>query len=375
MGAVLAVLSSLVALVLSVVLLHYAFIMQGFAGESYRHGMSPAHQALNVLGMFLAALPLFVTLWVSWRRFFSDRALEGIPLGLGLPWAAFVVCAGACYLSFSAGEGFTSRAREAATQRARAALRAEVENGAEYKACELVLLDPAATPEDMRRCRALIESLPTPQARWSEFRNFLSQTSDFRSWNPKQLGLAPAWDWNRSLVAVRHDQEWFLRAFYEAWLARPAALQSAEELANLRRLLQGSTRHSGWTPAAVDVLRSQVVPELARHLDSNLERYRGDATAELHLEWVREELETLRTKPAEGGGPPPPKAGAVPEGTIGLAQLGDDETLRLWLRGTPSTGAFGDVYLEYRHYDEPYRKWLSFLGSLPPGEVRPVPPM
>ncbi|MFP2925591.1 hypothetical protein ACLESO_10300 [Pyxidicoccus sp. 3LG] len=375
MGAVLAVVCVLVELALSVALLGFALVTLGFAGEAYRHGMTPAHQALNALGILFAALPLFVTLWVSWRRFFSDRPLEGVPLGLGLPLVACVLCAGACFLSFMAGEWFTSRESEARRQRELAALRAEVEGGAREKSCDLVLLDPAATPEDMRRCRERIESLSTPEARWSELTKFLGETAGFKTWNPKQVGLAPAWDWSKSLAAVRHDQEWFVRAFYEAWLARPDALQSVEELERLRGCLRHGTRYSGWTPAAVEVLRSQVVPELSRRLDSQQDLYRNLPSAETQLQWVREELETLRTKPEEGGGPPPPKPDAVPEGTIGLARLDDDGTLRLWMRGTPSTGAFGDVYLEYHSYDEPYRKWMRYLGALAPREVRPVPSM
>ncbi|MFP2911396.1 hypothetical protein ACLESD_41500 [Pyxidicoccus sp. 3LFB2] len=370
MNAVLAVLSFLVALGLSLALLAFAVVTLGFSGESHRSGMTPLHVALNIVALVIAFAPLVITLWVAWRRFVSSRPWDDVPLGTGLPLVACAVCAGATFLSFLAGEWVASLDSNRKRAQELAALRAEVEGGAQEKACDLVLLDPMATPADMQRCRARIESLSDPRARWAELRKFRHDISGFNGWTPMKVGLAPEWDWNREVVAVRHDQEWFIRAFYETWLAQPAAFQSPEELQHLQGCLRVSTRGHGWTPAALDVLRSQVLPELVGRLESP-----QDPPRDPHVEGrIQELIKSLQESPG-GGGPPTPRLDAVPEGTIGLAKLDDEGNLHLWLRATPTTGAFGDVYFTYDPSDEHLRHWKGHLGSMEPGEVRPVEPL
>jgi hypothetical protein len=371
MSTLFGLLCTVVALGLSVALLGFALVTLGFSGESYRSGMSGLHIAFNTVAVLLALAPLVLSVWVAWRRFISSQPWEAVPLGWGLPFAALAVGAVGCFLAFLGGEWVASLQSEKRRAQERAALRAEVEGGAVEKSCDLVLLDPRATPEDMRRCRARIEALTAPDARWAELKKFLGPNSGFRTWNPKQLGLAPKWDWNRDVVAIRHEQEWFLPMFFEAWLSRPEAFGSEKDLEQLFGLLRSSSREDGWTPAAVDALRVQVLPEIARRFEAQ-QAVPGDASV---MKWMKEAITTLQQTPGDEGEPVPPSPADLPEDAIGLARIGDDGELRLWLRATPSTGAFGDVYLRYPPYDEHFRHWKRHLGSMEPGEVRAVEPL
>jgi|GEM_PF-1660874 len=369
------VLGMLVGLGLGIALLFGVVVTLGFSGEAHRHRITRLHAALQRGTLLVALVPVPLALWVGWRHFFSGRGLEGVPLTWGLPIAGSVGCAAVAALFFFAGEwlaGRESEKRFEAERRALVALRAEVIQGARQKACLLVASDPEATADDMRRCREYIDSLAEPTARWRELSRFLADFG-FKTWNLRQVGLSPVWDWNRSVVVIRHEQAWFLRTFYEAWLARPDVLQSSDELERLRACMQMSTHRSGWSPEAHEVLSSQVLPELVRRLEElapNVPSASGEA-----LTRVKEELALLRTRLDEDVVPPTPAIGAVPEGTIGLAELRAESVLRLWLRSTPDAGAFGDVYLEYQAYETELRQWLGHLGSITQGVVKPVPPM
>jgi hypothetical protein len=371
MSVLFGLLCTVVALGLSVALLGFALVTLGFSGESYRSGMSSLHIAFNTVAVLFALAPFVLTLWVSWRRFISSNPWEAVPLGWGLPFVALVTCAVACFLAFLGGEWVASLQSEKRRAQERAALRAEVEGGAQEKVCDLVLLDPMATPEDMRRCRARLESLTAPGARWAELTKFLGSNTGFKTWNPKQLGLAPKWDWNRSLVAVRHDQAWFLPMFFETWLARPEAFQSEKDLDQLNGLLRSSQREDGWAPAAVDALRARVLPEIVRRFEAQ-----QAVPQDVHvMDWLRKALSELQQTPGDAGEPTPPTPAGTPPDAIGLARIGDDGDLRLWLRTTPSAGAFGDVFLRYSPSNEHFRHWKRHLGSMEPGEVRPVEPL
>lgn len=371
MSAVFAVLCFLVALVLSLALLAFGFTTLGFAGEAYRRGMSLPLIVFFTLAILIAATPLFLTFWTAWRRFFSSKPWEDVRFGVGLPLLACVVCAGATLLFFFLGEWVHSLQGDARSARELAALRAEVDGGAVEKSCDVVLTDPKATAEDMRRCRARIESLTDSKQRWAELQRFLQDTSGFKTWNPGQFGLAPAWDWNRNLVVVRHDQEWFIRTFYGTWLAQPGALEGEEELNRLQGCLMRNRRWFGWTPAALDVLRTEFLPEIVRRIEPLREAHRDM----YERKWLWETIEKLQSSSDEGGGPPVPKLDNVPEDAIGLARFDADGTLRMWMRATPTTGAFGDIYLEYSPSDSHYSKWKWHLDSTEPGEVQPVSPL
>jgi hypothetical protein len=129
----------------------------------------------------------------------------------------------------------------------RSALRAQVEAGERDKACELVVKDPRRTRADMQCCREALESLGSPDARWRELEKFLTAGGHFESFNPKELGFTPTWDFNKSLVVVRHDQEWFL-------LARPETFSTPE---GLLRLGGGLPRHPPGRPVLPDAQRHQ----------------------------------------------------------------------------------------------------------------------
>ena len=371
MSAVFALLSFLVALALSLALVAYALVSLGFSGESYRSGMTWLHVGFMMVAVLVAFVPLGLTLWAFWRRFFSSRPWADVPLGLGLPLVACVVCAGACFLAFIGGELASKHYSDWMGARERAALRVAVDAGAREKACDLVRLDPKATSEDMRRCRAHLESLSSTAERWAVLATF-HDVAGFKTWTPAQVGLAPRSDWSRKLVVVRHDQEWFLRTFYETWLARPDALQSKDDLSALRSCLRHSTRLNGWTAAAMEVFRSQLFPEIVRRVESLPAPHRDL----LEAGWLREELPKLQASLEQGGEPPTPKLATVPEGTLGLAQLTQDDALHVWLRATPTEGAFGDVYLVYPHSGRRIpNDWEGHLDPMEPGEVRPVPPL
>ncbi|RKH21511.1 hypothetical protein D7X74_01060 [Corallococcus sp. CA047B] len=375
MGAVFAGVCLLGELALGVALVIGAFFTLAFSSEAYRHNATPLHQALNLLAFALAVLPTFVTLWVGWRRFLSDRPWEAVPLGLGLPLVALVVCAGAAFLAVMGGEGSTSRHREQEARAALAALRAEVDGGARHKVCDLVARDPRASAEDMRRCRDFIESQPGVEARWAEFSKFFDEQMGFQTWKLGEVGLAPAFEWSKAVPVIRHDQEWFLRAFYETWLARPQALASMEDLGRLRLALQSSTRYLGWDARAVETLRTQVLPVLSGRLDAQEPRLRAlpDMDAWL-LGSVREKIQNLQASPEDGVEPLPPLPGTPPPGAVGVARMADDGALDLWLRASPTSGAFGDVYLRRASYDPEYEGWLKHLGgALRPGELRFIP--
>lgn len=374
-GTAWVVLGTLVGLALGIALLFGVVVTLGFSGEAHRHRITRLHAALQRGTLLVALVPVPLALWVGWRHFFSGRGLEGVPLSWGLPVAGSVGCAAVSALFFFAGEwlaGRESEKRFEEERRALVALRAEVIQGARQKACLLVASDPEATADDMRRCREYVDSLSEPAERWRELSRFLADFG-FKTWNLEQVGLSPVWDWNRSVVAVRYEQAWFLRAFYETWLARPDALQSSDELERLSACLRMSTRRSGWSADAHKVLSSQVLPELVRRLEEQAASV--PSSAREALKRVGEELAMLRTRLDEDIVPPAPSVGSVPEGTIGLAELRTGSVLRLWLRSTPDTGAFGDVYLEYQSYEAELRPWLGHLGPISQGGVKPVPPM
>ncbi|NMO19050.1 hypothetical protein HPC49_37355 [Pyxidicoccus fallax] len=368
MSAVLAVLCLLVTLALSLAVLGFALTTLGFTSEAYHRGMTTLHIVITVVAVLVAATPLFVTVWAGWRRFFSSRPWEDVPLGLGLPLLAPVVCAGLSLLAFHLGERVASHQSQQRRAEELAALRAEVDGGALEKSCDIILTDPRATPEDMRRCRTRIESLSDPKKRWAELQRFLDIHSGFQTWTPMKVGLAPKWDWNRSVVVVRHDQEWFIRTFYETWLAQPEAFDSEKELTRLNGCLRDTDRWTGWTPSALAVFRAQVLPAIVQRVEAQRERHQEL----LVWPWLQKALAEHQAPPKKKEVPPVPKLDAVPERSIGLARFDADGTLHLWLRATPETGAFGDVYLTYTPSDEHYGPWKSHLDSTEPGKVQPV---
>jgi hypothetical protein len=112
--------------VLSLGLLTFALVTLGFSGESYRRGVTPLHLAFNTVAVLVAFAPFVLTLWASWRRFFSSKPWEDVPLGWGLPLAACVGGAVVCYLAFLAGEWVEGLGSERRSAEEQAALRAEV---------------------------------------------------------------------------------------------------------------------------------------------------------------------------------------------------------------------------------------------------------
>ncbi|RKH05839.1 hypothetical protein [Corallococcus carmarthensis] len=374
MSAVVAGLLLLVELGLGVALLVGTFFTLAFSSESYRHTATPLHQALNMLAFVLAVLPLLLTVWVGWRRFLSDRPWDAVPLGMGLPVVALVACAIAGYLSILGGEWATSRHRQRQELAARLALRAEVEGGAVHKACELVAADPRASAEDMRRCREFIESRPGAEARWAEFTKFTDPRGGFNTWHLGQTGLAPDWEWGAVVPVIRHDQEWFLRTFYETWMARTQDLPSMDDMSQLQLALQTSTRYLGWDARAVETLRTQVLPTLVARMDSQEPRLRALPGVDTWvLDAVRDRIQSLLTKPDEGVEPLPPLPGTPSPGDIGVVRMDDTGALDLWLRASPTSGAIGDVYVRRASYDSEYERWRKHLGTLRPGELRFLP--
>ncbi|RKG68260.1 hypothetical protein D7V80_13290 [Corallococcus sp. CA054B] len=374
MSAVVAGVCLLVELGLGVALLVGTFFTLAFSSESYRHSATPLHQALNGLAFVLAVLPLLLTLWVGWRRFLSDRPFDSVPLGMGLPMVALVACAVTAFLSIMGGEWSTSRHRARQEQEARLALRAAVEGGAVDKACDLVAADPRASAEDMRRCRAFIESRPDAESRWTQLTKFADERGGFNTWHLGQTGLAPDWEWGKAVPVIRHDQEWFLRTFYETWLARTQDLPTLDDLGRLQLALQTSTRYLGWDARAVETLRTQVLPTLSARLEAQDARLRAlPGMDPWVLDAIRDRMQGLQTKPDEGVEPLPPLPGTPSPGDIGVARLDDTGALDLWLRATPTSGDFGDVYVRRASYDSEYEEWLKYLGLLRPGEPRFIP--
>jgi uncharacterized membrane protein len=378
MGTLLAVLALAAELVACLAVLAFAAVTIGFQGESYRRGLEPLQLALTWLAVILAFAPLLVTVWVAWRRLFSSRPWADVPLGLGLPAVALLAGSVLAMLAFLGGELAHSRAWEKRQAEERSALRAQVEAGEREKACDLVVKDPRCTRADMRRCREVLESLGTPDARWRELKKFLDAGGYFESFNPKELGFSPTWDFNKSLVVVRHDQEWFLRTFYASLLARPETFSTPEGLRRLGNVLQSSSRHRGWTHAAGKVLRAELLPEVTRRLAEAQPRLQGSVEFQYPFEDVTNQLTRLRT-PEDEEPPMPTLAQPAPRESIGLARLdSEDGRLHLWLRATPTEGEFGDVYLGFDthpSYGKEGRAVLRHLGGLEPGEVKPVPPL
>jgi len=379
MGTLLAVLALAAELVACLAVLAFAAVTLGFQGEAYRRGLDPLQAALTWLAVLLALAPLLVTVWVAWRRLFSSQPWAGVPLGLGLPVVVLLAGAVLALLAFQGGELAHARASEKRRAEERRALRAQVEAGERGKACELVVMDPHCTRADMRRCREVLESLDSPDARWRELKKFLTDGGYFESFNPKELGFSPTWDFNKSLVVVRHEQEWFLRTFYAALLARPETFSTPEGLRRLGNVLLSSSRHQGWTHAAGKVLRAELLPEVTRRLAEAQPRLQGSVELQNALEDAMNSLTRLRTPPQDEEPPMPTLAQPAPRESIGLARLeSENGRLHLWLRATPTEGEFGDVYLGFDthpSFGKDGRALLEHLGGLEPGEVKPVPPL
>jgi hypothetical protein len=376
MSMLLAVLALAAELVACLAVLAFAAVTLGFQGEAYRRGLDPLQAALTWLAVLLALAPLLVTLWVAWRRLFSSQPWADVPLGLGLPVVALLAGSVLALLAFQGGELAHSRASEKQRAEERRALRAQVEAGDRGKACELVVKDPRCTRADMQRCREVLESLDSPDARWRELKKFLTDGDYFESFNPKELGFTPTWDF-KSLVVVRHDQEWFLRTFYAALLARPETFSTPEGLRRLGGVLGSSRRDQGWTHAAGKVLRAELLPEVTRRLAEA--QPRGSQELQNAFEEATNQLTRLRTPPEDEEPPVPTLAQPAPRESIGLARLeSENGRLHLWLRATPTEGEFGDVYLGFDthpSYGKEGQALLDHLGGLAPGEVKPVPPL
>jgi hypothetical protein len=379
MGTLLAVLALAAELVACLAVLAFAAVTIGFQGESYRRGLVPLQAALTWLAVLTALAPLLVTVWVVWRRLFSSQPWADVPLGLGLPVVVLLAGSVVAMLAFQGGELAHSWASEKRRAEERGALRAQVEAGERGKACELVVKDPRCTPADMQRCREVLESLGSPDARWRELEKFLTVGGHFETFNPKELGFTPTWDFNKSLVVVRHDQEWFLRTFYPALLARPETFSTPEGLRRLGSVLRSSSRYQGWTHAAGKVLRAELLPEVTRRLAEAQPRSRGSEELQSAFESATDQLTWLRTPPQDEEPPVPTLTQPAPRESIGLARLeSEDGRLHLWLRATPTAGEFGDVYLGFDthpSFGKEGRAILSHLGGLEPGEVKPVPPL
>lgn len=288
MGNAFAIVCLLGELALSVALMGAVVVTLGFSSEAHRNGATWILQAFNLLGFVLTLVPLGLTCWVGFRRFASDRPFEDVPLGLGLPLLVGILCAGGSFLSMVGGEWLSHRVTLMMNHRARAALRAAVEGGAQDKSCDLVAGNPNATAEDMHRCRAYIESLPDARARWAEFQKFVTPSRGFKLWHPLEFDDPQRW----YPMVVQYDQEWFLRTFYETWMAQPGAFQSEEELYNLTECLGTSGSSDGWVPKDVGTVYTQVLPRLAERLGSG-----ATPQARLMAGMVREKIEELRKGP------------------------------------------------------------------------------
>ncbi|RKG92503.1 hypothetical protein D7V88_05900 [Corallococcus terminator] len=358
---------------LAVILVGTLLLALALSSASHRRGRRLLHWGLNGLALLLAVLPLGLTLWVGYRHFLLGRSWGSVPLSLGLLLGVGVVCAGASLLLLVAGEWVSGFGTAGQGQRRRAEIREKVEGGRLDLACHVVATDPDATPEDMRRCRTRIESLTDPKARWAAFQLFLERHFELKTWHPQEVGLSRYWDLNEGLVVVRHDQEWFLRTFYETWLAQPEAFQSLEDLERLQACLRRTTRSFGWTLAALEGLRTQILPELLQRLETRPGRSRPDKEA--LRDASRKRIATLLETPEAGGGPPVPSLPDAPApDAIGVARMGDDDTLHLWMRATATHGQFGDVYFCFARELAEYNGWMTVLGPMRRGQVRGVPP-
>jgi hypothetical protein len=83
--------------VLSVVVLVWTAAFFGFAGESHRGArLSVAGWIIGGISAAISLLPLIVTLWLVYRRFFSEQAEPNIAI-----WAPLVLAVGVgavCYV-------------------------------------------------------------------------------------------------------------------------------------------------------------------------------------------------------------------------------------------------------------------------------------
>lgn len=369
MKTAIAIVVWVVELGLSLALIVVALIGLSFVSEGRKGHILPLHQTLNILALLLAALPLGMVLWVGYRTFVSDR--PNVPLGLGLPVVAGLGCALASLLVMTLGERFSNVGAEAEARRFKAEVRERVEAGEERLACQVMVTDPDATAQDMRRCRAYVESRPRGLERWYEFDQFLEgRTSDLKTWNPQERGLSPFWDKQVALAVVHHDQAWFLRAFFESLLEKPPPLYHTD-VSIIHSALAHLDPASGWSREAIEQLRPQVLPELLKRItpEPGNEVYVAQVDRDGALQLLNKLLESgPREVP-----PVPPLASPPTAETVGVVRMDADGALEFWMRATATQGNLGDVYFRHASGSESHQQWIQALGPMVKGQVRPVP--
>jgi hypothetical protein len=239
------------------------FMCLAFHGEGSR-GHGPGLDGFCVgLAAALCAAPVIAAVWIGARRLI----LPGPAILFWLPLALTIVGAPSAAGLLELAEVRASKAAHRRTAADIAAIRRHLAAGDASRACELVNMDPKATPAEMAACRSRVDAAPDAAARWRELQAFVCWNRSFNSWNVQQLGLSAEWDWSKPMIPTvpAADQEWFLKAFFESWLARPDALSGDEDVGSLQCKLDDLTKDA-WSPDAVRVFAAEVLPKVRARL-------------------------------------------------------------------------------------------------------------
>jgi hypothetical protein len=239
------------------------FMGLAFHGEGSR-GHGPGLDGLCLaLAAVLCAAPVIAAAWIGARRL----ALPGPAILFWLPLALTIVGAPSAAGLLELAEIRASKAADRRTAADIASIRRQLAAGDSSRACELVNMDPKATPAEMAACRSRVDAAPDAAARWRELQPFVCWNRSFNSWNVQQLGLSAEWDWSTPMIPTvpAADQAWFLKAFFEAWLARPDAFAGDEEVGSLQCKLDDLIRDD-WSPEALRVFAAEVLPKVRARL-------------------------------------------------------------------------------------------------------------
>jgi hypothetical protein len=248
---------------LNVLVLFGAMLVMAIADEMNRgRPLPPLSIALTWVSLLLALAPVIVAVLVFIARW---RTGEKLPtLMLWSPLLATIVAIPLFALAVRATADVATRSREEAERHALEAVRSSVRAGSDERVCELVNLDPRATPDEVNRCFAKLEGL-RGEALWRELQWFV-RSQHFHAWNAQQLGQSEEWN-NRWIPVVPAErQSGFLKLFFETWMAQPDFLQSREARRLCWFTLIDVFRGQEWSEEAKAAMRTTVVPELRRRL-------------------------------------------------------------------------------------------------------------
>lgn len=236
----------------------FYFMGMAFRGEGKRGSPTSGVEDTYVLiSLALMALPLLTFVWSLYK--INNTSQKGVSVAIPTLLTLLIGVPVAFYLLEFSSKAGAAHDRKLKTDNVERLRRETAEGKASY--CELVSEDDASTTEAMAKCKDAIERAGGNEAQWRELRYFLDVEGKWKTvWHPGSDSSNGKFTMS---VKPQEYETWFIKKFFDVWLARPESLKGPQSFHELARIVGDM---GDWGSEAKAVFAKQIIPEIRSRL-------------------------------------------------------------------------------------------------------------